>query len=52
MLFLSISMAAIEYTCITSVSEYSNTIRLLFKEVPYYGALHYFTAHITYNDMG
>ena len=31
MLFPSISMAVIEYTCITSVSEYSKSIRLLFK---------------------
>ena len=31
MLFLSISMTVVEYTCITSVSEYSKSIRLLFK---------------------
>ena len=50
MLFPSISMAVIEYTCITSVSEYSKSIGLLFKsvEVPYYGVLHYFTAQVTY----
>ena len=43
MLFPSISMAVIDYTCITSVSEYSKSIRLLFKriEVPHYGVLHY-----------
>ena len=36
-------MAVIDYTCITSVSEYSKSIKLLFKriEVPYYGVLHY-----------
>ena len=46
----NISMAVIEYTCITSVSEYSKFIRLLFKliEVPYHGVLHYFTAQVTY----
>ena len=31
MLFPSISMAVIDYTCITPVSEYSKCIRLLFK---------------------
>ena len=30
-LFLSISMVFIDYTCITSVTEYSNSIRLLLK---------------------
>ena len=37
-------MAFIDYTCITSVSELSNIIRLLFKciEVPYYGVFQYF----------
>ena len=37
-------MAVIDYTCITSVSEHSKSIRLLFKliEVPYHGVLHYF----------
>ena len=50
MLFPSISMAVIDYTCITSVSEYSKSIRLQFKwiKVPYYGVLHYFTAQVTY----
>ena len=50
MLFPSISMAVIEYTCIASISEYSKSIRLLFKyiEVPYYGVLYYFTAQVTY----
>ena len=50
MLFPSISMAVIDYTCITSVSEYSKSIRLLFKliEVPYYGVLHYCTAQVAY----
>ena len=49
MLFPSISMAVIEYTCITSISEYSKSKRLLFKliEVSYYGGLHYFTAQLT-----
>ena len=43
-------MAVIDYTCITSVNEYSKSIRLLFKwiKVPYYGVLHYFTAQVTY----
>ena len=43
-------MAVIDYTCIRSVSEYSKSIRLLFKwiKVPYYGVLHYFTAQVTY----
>ena len=31
MLFPSISMAVIDYTCITSISEYSKSIRLQFK---------------------
>ena len=31
MLFPSISMAVIDYTCITSVSVYSKSVRLLFK---------------------
>ena len=50
MLFQSISMAVIDYTCITSISEYSKSIRLLFKwiEGSYYGVLHYFTAQVTY----
>ena len=50
MLFPSISMAVIGYTCITSVSEYSKSVRLLFKwiKVSYYGVLHYFTAQVTY----
>ena len=49
MLFQSISTAVIDYTFITSVSEYIKSIRLLFKliEVPYYGVLHYFTAQVT-----
>ena len=35
---------------ITSVSEYSKSIRLQFKwiKVPYYGVLYYFTAQVTY----
>ena len=43
-------MAVIEYTCITSISEYSKSISLLFLwiEEPYYGVLHYFTAKVTY----
>ena len=50
MLFPSISMAVIDYRCITSVSECSKFIRLLFKciSVPYNGVLHYFTAQVTY----
>ena len=50
MVFPSISMAVIDYTCITSVSEYSKSIRQLFKwiVVPYYGVLHCFTAQVTY----
>ena len=50
MLFPSISMAVIDYTSITSISEYSKPIRLLFKriEVPYNDVLHYFTAQVTY----
>ena len=50
MLFPSISMAVIDNTCITSVSEYSKSIRLLFKwiNVPSYGVLYYFTAQVTY----
>ena len=31
MLFPSIGMAVVDYTCITSTSEYSKSIRLLFK---------------------
>ena len=44
-LFPSISMVFIDYTCITSVTEYSKSIRLLFKlfKVLYYGRLHYFS---------
>ena len=50
MLFQSISMAVIDYTCITSISGYSKSISLLFKciKVPYYGVLHYFKAQVTY----
>ena len=50
MLFPSISMAVSEYACITSVSEYSKCIKLIFKliEVPYYGVLHSFTAQVIY----
>ena len=50
MLFQSISMAVIDYTCITSVSEYSKSIRLLFRliEGPNNGVLYYFTAQVTY----
>ena len=50
MLFPSISMEVIDYTGITSVGEYSKSIRLQFKliKVPYYGVLHYFTANVTY----
>ena len=49
MLFPSIGIAIIDYTCITFDSEYSKFIRLLFKriEVLYYGALHNFTAEVT-----
>ena len=44
-LFPSISMVFIDYTCITSVTEYSNSIRLLLKlfKVLYYGRLHFFS---------
>ena len=54
MLFPSITLAVIDYTCITSVSEYSKSIRLLFKwiEVPNHGVLHYFTAQVTYVTLG
>ena len=50
MLFPSISMAVIDYTCITSISEYSKSIRLQFKwiKVPYYSVLHHFTAQVTH----
>ena len=50
MLFPSISMVVIDDICITSVRQYSKSIKLLFKwiQVPYYGALHYFTAQVTY----
>ena len=50
MLFPSISMAVFDYTYITSINEYSKSIRLLFKgiKVPYYGVLHYLTAQVTY----
>ena len=43
-------MAVINYTCITSVNEYSKSIRLLNKwiEVPNYGVLYHFTAHVIY----
>ena len=53
MLFPSISMAVNDYTCITSVSEYSKSIRLLFKwiKVPFYGVLLYFTAQATYATL-
>ena len=49
-LFPSIIMVFIDYTCITSVTEYSKSIRLLLKsfKVLYYGCLHYFQAHVTY----
>ena len=50
MLFPCISMAVIDYLCITSVSDDSKSIRLLFKwiKVPYYGVLHYCPAQVTY----
>ena len=50
MLISSISMAVIDYTCITSVDEYSKFVRLLFKsiEVPKYGVLYNFTTQVTY----
>ena len=50
MLFPRISMAVIDYTYITSVSEYSKSIRLQIKSIedPYYGVLHNFTAQVTY----
>ena len=43
-LFPGISMVFIDYTCITSVTEYSKSIRLLLKrfKVLFYGRLHYF----------
>ena len=43
-LFLSISMVLIDYTCITSVTEYSKSIRLLLKcfKVLYNDRLHNF----------
>ena len=54
---LSVSCAISEYhmvfidcTCITSVTEYSESIRLLLKlyKVLYYGRLHCFQAHVMY----
>ena len=50
MLFPSICMIVIEYTYIKSVSEYSNSIRLLFKRIviTYYDVLHYFAAQVIY----
>ena len=43
-------MAVIDYTCITPISEYSKSIRQLFKwiEVPYYSVLHFFIAQVTF----
>ena len=44
-------MVFIEYTCITSVKEYSKSITLLLKlfKVLYYGRFHYFfKAHVMY----
>ena len=49
-LFPSISMVFIDYTCITSVTEYSKSVRLLlivFK-VLYHGRLHVFQVHVMY----
>ena len=44
-IFPSISMVYIDYTCITSGTEYSKSIRLLLKrfKILYYGRLHYFS---------
>ena len=44
-LFPSIIMVFIDYTCITSVTEYSKSIGLLliYFKVFYYGRLHYFS---------
>ena len=44
-LFMSIGMVFIDVTCITSVTEYSKSIRLLLKcfKVLYYVRLHYFS---------
>ena len=44
-LFQSISMVFIDYSCITSVTEYSKSIRLLLKGYiySYHGRLHYFS---------
>ena len=51
-LFSSISMVYIDYSCITSVREYSKSIRLLLKwfKVLFYGRLHYFSGpyHVCY----
>ena len=49
-LFASISMVFIDYTCNTSVTEYSKSIRLLLNrfKVLYYGLLHYFQVHVMY----
>ena len=43
-------MVFIDYTCITSVTEYSKSIRLLLKflKVLYYGRLHYFQSLVMY----
>ena len=50
MLFPGISLAVIDYTRITSVREYSKSLRLLFRliEISHYGVLNYFTGHVTY----
>ena len=38
-------MVVIDYTCIISVAEYKNSVRLLLQtfKVPYHGRLHYFS---------
>ena len=51
-LLQSISMSVIDYMCIKSIAEYSQSIilRLLLKlfEVPFYGRIHNFTGHVMY----
>ena len=49
-LFLSINMVVIDYTSITSVTEYSKSVRLLLKlfKNPFMVAYTIFQAHVTY----
>ena len=49
-LFPSISMVFIDYTCITSVTEYSNAIRLLLYDLKFFIMVVYtiFQVHVMY----